>query len=52
MITASALRAQGEIPDIILFPIHPRTVALGLREKSIENPEIYWSAPADWKEKE
>lgn len=45
MITATALRARGEVPDIILFPVHPRTVALGLREKSIENPRDLLVSP-------
>ncbi len=46
MITAAALRAQGKIPDLILFPTHPKTVALGLKEKSIENPQDLLVSPA------
>lgn len=46
MITAAGLRAQGEIPDIVLFPTHPKTVALGLREESVKHPRDLLVSPA------
>jgi lipoate-protein ligase B len=39
MAAAVSLRATGEIPDILLFLAHPKTVALGLRDRRFDQPE-------------
>lgn len=45
MISATKLRAKGELPDILFFPIHPKTVALGLRDRSLEQPRDLLVSP-------
>lgn len=39
MSQARALRATGAVPDLVLFMAHPRTVALGLRDFSVNHPK-------------
>ncbi|MEJ2716904.1 MAG: lipoyl(octanoyl) transferase LipB [Deltaproteobacteria bacterium] len=39
MSAAKELRLSGEIPDLLLFLAHPRTVALGARDRFSEHPK-------------
>jgi lipoate-protein ligase B len=39
MIAAGESRFKNEIPDLLLFMAHPRTVALGLRDRLVETPK-------------
>lgn len=39
MIYAAGLRVAGNVPDLLLFSAHPRTVALGLRDRNSEHPK-------------
>ena len=39
MVDASGLRATSDLPDLLLFSAHPRTVALGLRDRNSEHPK-------------
>lgn len=39
MINATELRAEGMIEDLLLLAAHPRTVALGLRDRSESQPK-------------
>lgn len=39
MSTASDLRRRDEIPDLLLFMAHPRTVSVGLRDLRTERPK-------------
>lgn len=36
---ARNLRADDEIPDLLLFMSHPRTVAVGLKDRQVEHPK-------------
>lgn len=38
MTAAAELRAAGDIPDLVLFLTHPKTVAVGLRDRCSEQP--------------
>lgn len=38
MSAAGELRVAGEIPDLVLFLAHPKTVAVGLRDRRCEQP--------------
>jgi|GEM_PF-455367 len=38
MIAAAQLRSSGIIPDLLLFLAHPKTVAVGLRDRHSEQP--------------
>lgn len=39
MSAAGELRARGEVPDLLLFLAHPKTVAVGLRDRRSEHPK-------------
>jgi lipoate-protein ligase B len=45
MSVAQGLRLQGESPDLLLFMAHPKTVALGLRDYSVDHPEDLLVSP-------
>jgi len=45
MSAARGLRLRGEVPDLLLFLAHPRTVALGLRDFSVSHPKDLLVSP-------
>jgi lipoate-protein ligase B len=45
MIAAGEWRFRNEIPDLLLFMTHPRTVALGLRDRRAEKPKDLLVSP-------
>jgi len=42
---ARELRVLGDIPDLLLFMAHPKTVALGLRDRHAEHPKDLLVSP-------
>lgn len=45
MSEARTLRLQGRAPDLLLFLAHPKTVAVGLRDYSVDRPEDLLVSP-------
>lgn len=45
MDAARKLRAANEVPDLLLFLAHPKTVALGLRDRHVEHPKDLLVSP-------
>ncbi len=45
MSAARDRRLSGDIPDLLLFMAHPPTIALGLRERSVEHPKDLFVSP-------
>lgn len=45
MAAAQSLRSREEIPDVLLFMAHPKTVALGLRDRRVAHPKDLLVSP-------